>query len=80
MLAAELGAELLFWVIVERAEKGAATVTGNHPLSKCNSNAQLCEVLIHHLTDREYRRDRNGVLLLPRTVKKRKAKSLDAKR
>ena len=52
---AEVGAEFLFQVIAERAEKAAVIVTTNLPFSEWTSvtpNARLCEALIGRITDR----------------------------
>ena len=52
---AEVGAEFLFQVIAERAEKGAVIVTTNLPFSEWTSvipNARLCKALIDRITDR----------------------------
>jgi DNA replication protein DnaC len=66
---AEVGAEFLFQVIAERAEKAAVIVTTNLPFSEWTqviSNARLCKALIDRVTGpREYHRDRSGVLPLP---------------
>jgi DNA replication protein DnaC len=52
---AEVGAEFLFQVIAERAEKTAVIVTTNLPFSEWTSvipNARLCKALIDRITDR----------------------------
>jgi DNA replication protein DnaC len=52
---AEVGAEFLFQVIAERAEKAAVIVTTNLPFSEWTSvipNARLCKALIDRITDR----------------------------
>ena len=52
---AEGGAEFLFQVIAERAEKAAVIVTTNLPFSEWTSvipNARLCKALIDRITDR----------------------------
>jgi len=52
---AEVGAEFLFQVIAERAEKAAVIVTTNLPFSewtKVIPNARLCKALIDRITDR----------------------------
>jgi DNA replication protein DnaC len=54
---AELGAELLFQVISERAEKAAVLITTNLPFSewtKVFTNARLCKALLDRLTDRAH--------------------------
>ena len=80
---AEIGAEFLFQVIAERAEKAAVIVTTNLPFSEWTTvipNARLCKALIDRITDRaniietgteSYR--------FRRTLKKRKGKTPDAK-
>jgi len=80
---AEIGAEFLFQVIAERAEKAAVIVTTNLPFSEWTTvipNARLCKALIDRITDRaniietgteSYR--------FRRTLEKRKGKSPDAK-
>ena len=52
---AEVGAELLFQVIAERAEKAAVIVTTNLPFSEWTTvipNTRLCKALIDRITDR----------------------------
>jgi len=52
---AEVGAEFLFQMIAERAEKAAVIVTSNLPFSEWTSvipNARLCKALIDRITDR----------------------------
>jgi DNA replication protein DnaC len=80
---AEIGAEFLFQVIAERAEKAAVIVTTNLPFSEWTQvipNTRLCKALIDRITDRaniietgteSYR--------FRRTLEKRKGKSPDAK-
>jgi DNA replication protein DnaC len=54
---AEVGAEFLFQVIAERAEKAAVIVTTNLPFSEWTQvipNARLCKALINGITDRAY--------------------------
>ena len=54
---AELGAELLFQVISERAEKAAVIITTNLPFSEWTqvfTNARLCKALLDRLTDRAH--------------------------
>lgn len=54
---AELGAELLFQVISERAEKASVVITTNLPFSewtKVFTNARLCKALLDRLTDRAH--------------------------
>jgi DNA replication protein DnaC len=54
---AEVGAELLFQVVAERAEKSAVLVTTNLPFSEWPQvlpNARLCQALLDRLTDRAH--------------------------
>ncbi len=54
---AEVGAELLFQLIAERAEKAALIATTNLPFSEWTTvfpNAQLCQALLDRLTDRAH--------------------------
>jgi DNA replication protein DnaC len=54
---AELGAELLFQVIADRAERAAVIVTSNLPFSEWGQvfpNARLCQALVDRLTDRAH--------------------------
>jgi DNA replication protein DnaC len=54
---AELGAELLFQVISERAEKASVVITTNLPFSewtKVFTNPRLCKALLDRLTDRAH--------------------------
>jgi DNA replication protein DnaC len=54
---AELGAELLFQVISERAERASVMITTNLPFSewtKVFTNARLCKALLDRLTDRAH--------------------------
>ena len=54
---AELGAELLFQVISERAEQASVVITTNLPFSewtKVFTNARLCKALLDRLTDRAH--------------------------
>jgi DNA replication protein DnaC len=54
---AEVGAEFLFQVIADRAEKAAAILTTNLPFSewtKVIPNARLCKALLDRLTDRAH--------------------------
>src|SRR3989441_11126853 len=59
---AEIGAESLFQVIAERAERAALIVTTNLPFSEWTqvfSNPRLCKALLDRITDRAHHRDRN---------------------
>jgi DNA replication protein DnaC len=54
---AEVGAELLFQLIAERAEKAAVIATTNLPFSEWTTvfpNARLCKALLDRLTDRAH--------------------------
>jgi DNA replication protein DnaC len=54
---AEVGAEFLFQVIAERAEKAAVIITTNLPFSEWTQvipNARLCKALIDRITDRAH--------------------------
>ena len=54
---AEVGAELLFQVIADRAEKAAVIVTTNLPFSEWTQvipNARLCKALLDRITDRAH--------------------------
>ena len=54
---AELGAEFLFQVIAERAEKAAVILTTNLPFSEWAQvipNARLCKALLDRITDRAH--------------------------
>lgn len=54
---AELGAELLFQVISDRAEKASIIITTNLPFSewtKVFTNPRLCKALLDRLTDRAH--------------------------
>jgi DNA replication protein DnaC len=54
---AEVGAEFLFQVIAERAEKAAVILTTNLPFSEWTQvipNARLCKALLDRITDRAH--------------------------
>jgi DNA replication protein DnaC len=54
---AEIGAELLFQVIADRAEKANLIVTTNLPFSEWTqvfTNARLCKALLDRITDRAH--------------------------
>lgn len=54
---ADVGAEFLFQVIAERAEKAAVALTTNLPFSEWTQvipNARLCKALIDRITDRAH--------------------------
>ena len=57
MPLAEIGAELLFQVIADRAERAAVIVTTNLPFSEWGQvlpNPRLCQALVDRLTDRAH--------------------------
>jgi DNA replication protein DnaC len=57
MPMADLGAEFLFQVIAERAEKAAIILTTNLPFSEWTQvipNARLCKALLDRITDRAH--------------------------
>ena len=66
---AEVGAEFLFQVVAERAEKAAVILTTNLPFSEWTQvipNARLCKALLDRITDRaQYPGNRYGILSLP---------------
>lgn len=54
---AEIGAELLFQVVADRAEKAALVITTNLPFSEWTqvfTNARLCKALLDRVTDRAH--------------------------
>ena len=54
---AEVGAEFLFQVVAERAEKAAVILTTNLPFSEWTQvipNARLCKALVDRITDRAH--------------------------
>src|ERR1051325_229956 len=54
---AEIGAEMMFQVVSERAEKAAIIMTTNLPFSEWTqvfTNARLCKALLDRLTDRAH--------------------------
>ena len=54
---AELGAEFLFQVIADRAERAAVLLTTNLPFSEWTQvipNARLCKALLDRITDRAH--------------------------
>ena len=54
---AELGAEFLFQVISERAERSAVLLTTNLPFSEWTQvipNARLCKAVLDRITDRAH--------------------------
>jgi DNA replication protein DnaC len=79
---AEVGAEFLFQVIAERAEKAAVIVTTNLPFSEWTQvipNARLCKALIDRITDRAHIIETGTESYrFRRTLEKRKGKVSDA--
>ena len=58
---AEVGAEFLFQVVAERAEKAAVILTTNLPFFEWTQvipNARLCKALVDRITDRAHIRRR----------------------
>jgi DNA replication protein DnaC len=54
---AEVGAELLFQVIAERAERATVIITTNLPFSEWTqvfTNARLCKAVLDRITDRAH--------------------------
>ena len=54
---AEVGAQMLFQVIADRAEKAAVIITTNLPFSEWSSvfpNTRLCKALLDRITDRAH--------------------------
>jgi DNA replication protein DnaC len=74
---AEIGAEFLFQVISERAEKAAVILTTNLPFSEWTQvipNARLCKALLDRITDRAHIIETgNESYRFRRTIKKPKA-------
>jgi len=57
LLAGEIGAEFLFQVIAERAERATLIVTTNLPFSEWTQvfpNPRLCKALLDRVTDRAH--------------------------
>ena len=79
---AEVGAELLFQVIAERAEKAAVIVTTNLPFSEWTQvipNARLCKALLDRITDRAHIIETGAESYrFRRTLEKRKGRSSPA--
>ena len=78
---AEVGAEFLFQVIAERAEKAAVIVTTNLPFSEWTQvipNARLCKALIDRITDRaSIIETGTDSYRFRRTLEKRKARNAE---
>jgi DNA replication protein DnaC len=77
---AELGAEFLFQVIAERAEKASVILTTNLPFSEWTQvipNAHLCKALLDRITDRAHIVETGAdSYRFRRTVEKGKAKPM----
>lgn len=75
---ADVGAEFLFQVIAERAEKTAVILTTNLPFSEWTQvipNARLCKALIDRITDRAHIIETgNESFRFRRTLERRKRK------
>jgi DNA replication protein DnaC len=76
---ADLGAEFLFQVIAERAEKATVILTTNLPFSEWTQvipNARLCKALLDRITDRAHIIETGAdSFRFRRTVEKGRAKS-----
>ena len=78
---AELGAELLFQVISDRAEKASVLITTNLPFSewtKVFTNARLCKALLDRLTDRAHIIETGSESYRFRRTLERRANAMDA--
>jgi len=79
---AEVGAEFLFQVIAERAEKAAVIVTTNLPFSEWTQvlpNPRLCKALLDRITDRAHIIETGTESYrFRRTLEKRRGQSLEA--
>ena len=75
---ADMGAEFLFQVIAERAEKAAVILTTNLPFSEWTQvipNARLCKALLDRITDRAHIIETGtDSYRFRRTIEKRKRK------
>ena len=75
---ADLGAEFLFQIIAERAEKAAVILTTNLPFSEWTQvipNARLCKALLDRITDRAHIIETGTYSYrFRRTIEKRKKK------
>ncbi len=75
---ADMGAEFLFQVIAERAEKAAVILTTNLPFSEWTQvipNARLCKALLDRITDRAHIIETGtDSYRFRRTIEKRKKK------
>ena len=80
---AEVGAEFLFQVIAERAEKAAVIVTTNLPFSEWTQvvpNPRLCKALLDRITDRAHIIETGTESYrFRRTLEKRNGKNPDTK-
>jgi DNA replication protein DnaC len=78
---AELGAELLFQVISDRAEKASVLITTTLPFSewtKVFTNARLCKALLDRLTDRAHILETGSESYRFRRTLERRANAIDA--
>jgi DNA replication protein DnaC len=77
---AEVGAEFLFQVIAERAEKSAVILTTNLPFSEWTQvipNPRLCKALLDRITDRAHIIETGSESYrFRRTIEKRKRKEV----
>jgi DNA replication protein DnaC len=75
---AEIGAELLFQVISQRAEKAALIITTNLPFSEWTTvftNTRLCKALLDRITDQAHIiQTGNDSFRFKRTLEKRQLK------
>jgi DNA replication protein DnaC len=76
---ADLGAEFLFQVIADRAEKAAVIMTTNLPFSEWTQvipNARLCKALLDRVTDQAHIIETGAdSYRFRRTLEKRKKKA-----
>ena len=76
---ADVGAEFLFQVVAERAEKAAVIMTTNLPFSEWTQvipNSRLCKALLDRVTDRAHIIETgNESYRFRRTLEKRKKKA-----
>jgi DNA replication protein DnaC len=76
---AEVGAELMFQVIAERAEKAALIVTSNLPFSEWTqvfTNTRLCKALLDRITDQAHIiQTGNDSFRFKRTMQRRQKKT-----
>jgi DNA replication protein DnaC len=76
---AEVGAEFLFQVVAEQAEKAAVIVTTNLPFSEWTQvvpNSRLCKALLDRISDRAHIIETStDSYRFPRTLEKRNGQS-----